>query len=67
MIDVIGTGKSGAPLVLAELNEAEKMAMTDILFAAERAIENGAVRLGRDEPIVQAMAGELRRIFGIGS
>lgn len=66
MLDTVGTGKSGAPLVLAELNNYEKEALYDLLWSAERALETGVAKNGRrrDEG-VRAMIAELRRVHGI--
>ena len=71
MIDKIGTGKTGAPLILAELNDYEKSALTDILLLAEmKAEELRATRHqlrvdGKRGQGVQIMTSELRRIFEI--
>lgn len=66
MFDTIGTGKSGAPLVLAELNDYERDALTDILWSAERAVETGAANHGpKRNQGMQVMISELRRVHGI--
>jgi hypothetical protein len=56
----IGTGKTGAPLILSEFNPAEKMALMDILEVAERGIDSGVVNLGKAEGVARAMISELR-------
>jgi hypothetical protein len=66
MFDTIGTGKSGAPLVLSELNEYEKAALTDILWSAERALDAGVANHGRRRNDgMRNMTAELRRVHGI--
>jgi hypothetical protein len=62
MFRKIGTGDSGEPLVLAELNPDEKRALGDILFAADHVYRK--VR-GRQNAITITMVDELRRAFGI--
>jgi hypothetical protein len=66
MFHAIGTGKSGAPLVLAELNDYEKAALTDILWSAERALEAGTANHGRRRNDgMRVMIAELRRAYEI--
>jgi len=66
MIDKIGTGPSGQPLILAELNDTERQALTDILWFAEQAPVLASVRgLRPDAPrglALRIMLRELRSI-----
>ncbi len=66
--DKIGTGKAGAPLVLAELNETERLALSDILLMAEISIGEGKSGMrasrGRGQFAVM-MISELRRVHEI--
>lgn len=62
MMRKIGTGDSGEPVVLAELNPNEKRALEDILFAADKAYYN--VR-GKQNAHNVAMIDALRLVFAI--
>jgi hypothetical protein len=61
MIRKIGTGETGEPLVLAELNADEKRALGDILFAADKTFYG---KPGRAK-ITVMMIDAMRDMFGI--
>lgn len=68
MISVIGTGHSGQPLVLCEMDEGERLALKLILDTAEDELTHGNVAADhRQERDVRAMITLLRRSNGLES